>query len=140
MNDKQVRVGVAVVIVRHGRILLGERIGAHGAHTWATPGGHLEFGESIAECAIREVAEETGLIVKEVTELGFSNDVFDSDSKHYVTVFVHAEVSEGQEAQILEPHKCLQWVWYELDALPSALFLSLKNFMSKSSDVITNLM
>ena len=56
-----VRVGVAVIIKHQNTILLGERIGAHGANTWATPGGHLEFGESVEQCAIREVFEETGL-------------------------------------------------------------------------------
>ncbi|WP_155486963.1 nucleotide triphosphate diphosphatase NUDT15, partial [Vibrio harveyi] len=61
--DKAVRVGVAAVIVREGRVLLGERIGSHGAHTWATPGGHLEWGESIEDCAKRETLEETGLVV-----------------------------------------------------------------------------
>lgn len=34
--NKEVRVGVAAVVLREGRILLGERIGSHGAHTWAT--------------------------------------------------------------------------------------------------------
>ena len=51
--NKQVRVGVGVVIMRNGKILLGERIGSHGANTWATPGGHLEVGESIEACAAR---------------------------------------------------------------------------------------
>ena len=34
--SEHVRVGVAVVIIRDGKILLGERIGSHGANTWAT--------------------------------------------------------------------------------------------------------
>ena len=59
--SNEVRVGVAVIIMRQNTILLGERIGAHGANTWATPGGHLEFGEAVEQCAIREVYEETGL-------------------------------------------------------------------------------
>ena len=43
------RVGVGVIVQRDGRILLGKRLGAHGEGTWALPGGHLEFGESVAE-------------------------------------------------------------------------------------------
>mgnify|MGYP000485579306 FL=1 len=82
-ND--VRVGVAVIIMRQNTILLGERIGAHGANTWATPGGHLEFGESVEQCAIREVFEETGLNISQITKLDFTNDIFSAEKKHYIT-------------------------------------------------------
>ena len=95
MNN-QVRVGVAAVIFREGRILLGERIGSHGANTWATPGGHLEIGESIEECAQRETLEETGLEVGSFKKLGFTNDIFEKEGKHYVTLYVVASSSSGE--------------------------------------------
>ena len=125
-----VRVGVAVVIIRDGKILLGERIGSHGANTWATPGGHLEMGEEIEACAIRETLEETGLEVSEVSPLGFSNDVFNSLNKHYLTLYVVAQGVEG-EPEIMEPNKCLAWQWFGLDELPEPLFLSLENFLKQ---------
>ncbi|CCQ12838.1 Nudix hydrolase family protein [Pseudoalteromonas luteoviolacea B = ATCC 29581] len=133
--EKSVRVGVAVILIREGKILLGERIGSHGSHTWATPGGHLEFGESVGACAKREVLEETGLEVSDMVELGFTNDVFEAEEKHYITLFVLANSKQG-EVQNLEPHKCLSWQWFSLDSLPENLFLSLKNFLA-SQDVKT---
>ncbi|CAM3038904.1 nucleotide triphosphate diphosphatase NUDT15 [Vibrio neptunius] len=129
--NKEVRVGVAAVILREGRVLLGERIGSHGAHTWATPGGHLELGESIEECAKRETLEETGLSVDSFNKLGFTNDVFAKEGKHYVTLFVVASCSSG-EPEVMEPDKCKQWQWFELDQLPEPLFLPLTNLLEES--------
>ncbi|MBN3494598.1 nucleotide triphosphate diphosphatase NUDT15 [Vibrio neptunius] len=129
--NKEVRVGVAAVILREGRVLLGERIGSHGAHTWATPGGHLELGESIEECAKRETLEETGLSVDSFNKLGFTNDVFEKEGKHYVTLFVVTSCSSG-EPEVMEPDKCKQWQWFELDQLPEPLFLPLTNLLKES--------
>ncbi|RTZ13599.1 NUDIX domain-containing protein [Vibrio aquaticus] len=131
--NKEVRVGVAAVILREGRILLGERIGSHGANTWATPGGHLELGESIEECAERETLEETGLSVGSFKKLAFTNDVFEKEGKHYVTLFVVASCPTG-EPQVVEPNKCKQWQWFELDKLPEPLFLPLTNLLKESVD------
>ncbi|MGR5175317.1 nucleotide triphosphate diphosphatase NUDT15 [Vibrio parahaemolyticus] len=124
--DRSVRVGVAAVIVRGDTILLGERIGAHGANTWATPGGHLEFGESIEACAEREVLEETGLNAHFVKKLFFTNDVFCREQKHYVTLFVLLSCEKG-EPEVTEPDKCKRWKWCRFDELPNPLFLPLQN-------------
>jgi 8-oxo-dGTP diphosphatase len=53
------KVGVAVIVVKDTRILLGKRVNSHGSGTWQFPGGHLEFGEPIEDCAKRELFEET---------------------------------------------------------------------------------
>jgi len=42
---------------------------------WELPGGHLDDGESILECAIREVKEETGIEVEIVKFCGIAHDV-----------------------------------------------------------------
>jgi len=55
----------AVVTDGAGRVLLLRR---SDSGNWALPGGTLELGESIVECAVREVREETGLEV-EITGL-----------------------------------------------------------------------
>lgn len=129
-----VKVGVGVIIVRDNKILLGERIGAHGANTWATPGGHLEMGESIEDCARREVLEETGLALDVVTHLGFTNDIFDEENKHYVTLFVKAICQQGSP-EIKEPNKCTQWQWCELNELPTPMFLPMNNFFKAHQDM-----
>ncbi|CAO1612627.1 unnamed protein product [Parajaminaea phylloscopi] len=60
----QPRVGVAAFVVDdRGFVLIGKRKGSHGAGTLALPGGHLEWQESWEECIIREVYEETGIVL-----------------------------------------------------------------------------
>jgi 8-oxo-dGTP diphosphatase len=121
---EQPRVGVAAILIRDGRVLLGQRIGSHGAGSWALPGGHLEFGETPEDCARREVLEETGLVVATFERGPFVSDVFADERKHYVTLFVIAR-DVGGEPAIVEPDKCLGWQWFDWSALPAPLFLPL---------------
>ena len=51
----------AVVADSDGRILLQRRSDSGG---WAPPGGVMDIGETLAECAIREVRKETGFDVR----------------------------------------------------------------------------
>lgn len=55
------RVACRGVIIRDGRILLSHE---KTTDRWMTPGGGMENGESDEACCIREIGEETGLLVK----------------------------------------------------------------------------
>ncbi|KAI1768106.1 NUDIX hydrolase domain-like protein [Hypoxylon sp. FL1150] len=107
------RVGVTAVIRDgDGKFVLGKRKGSHGAGMWQFPGGHLEMGESLLDCAERETLEETGLKVKGVKVIAVTNDVFDAGNKHYITIFVHCErENTDDQPQVLEPEKCESWRW-----------------------------
>ena len=123
-------VGVAVIVVKGERVLLGKRKGAHGAGNWAFPGGHLEFGETLEACALREVAEETGLTIANIRQAAFTNDIFDAEAKHYATLFVTADWVSGQ-ARVMEPDKCECWEWMKWGEFPEPRFLSLENLLSQ---------
>lgn len=121
MNPGKQLVGVGAIVMRDGLVLLGKRMGSHGAGTWALPGGHLEFGESAATCAVREVREETGLEIESITAGPYTSDVFASEGKHYITLFVVARSDAGDPA-LCEPEKCSGWQWFRWSELPSPLF------------------
>ena len=125
----QPRVGVGVVVVKDNRVLLGKRRGAHGADAWSFAGGHLEFGEDVEECAKRELREETGLNALSLSMGPWVNDVIDGN-KHYVTLFVFVLAFEG-ELQLLEPHKCEGWQWFESHAFPTPLFSPIVSLIQK---------
>ncbi len=125
------RIGVAVIVVESGRVLLGKRKRAHGEGTWAFPGGHLRYGETVEDCARRELMEETGLSIKDLKPGPYTNDLFSEEGKHYITLYIVARYAKGQ-LENREPDKCDGWQWFDWDRLPQPRFLSLANLCSLS--------
>jgi len=124
-------VGLGVLIFNtKNQLLLGKRNASHGNGRWGPPGGHLEFGESFEECARREIQEEVGLTIEGFEFVALTNDVFIEDNKHYISIFMKAELSDGQEVVNLEPQKIEAWEWFAKEDLPQDLFLPLKNLMA----------
>jgi 8-oxo-dGTP diphosphatase len=126
------QVGLAVIVERGGQVLLLKRKGSHGEGTWAPPGGHVEFGESLEECAVRETLEETGVVIGEVEFIAITNDLFPSERKHYLTVWVEATYLSGQAA-VAYPDKVAQVSWVSWDSLPEQLFIPFDNLLSGRS-------
>lgn len=119
-GEKFVRVGVGVLVVNSsGQILLGKRKSKLGENTFSLPGGHLEFGESIEECAKRELKEETDLDSNDFKFISLSNDI--AYEKHYITIGILVR-SFGGEVKLMEKEKCEGWGWYDKDKLPDLLF------------------
>jgi len=121
-------VGVAAIIRNGDTILLGWRVASHGAGSWQLPGGHLEYGETPEDCACREVWEETGLTIINPRRGPYTNDLFEADQRHYITLFVLADYAGGIP-EALEPTKCARWEWFTWDALPEPRFLPLANLL-----------
>jgi 8-oxo-dGTP diphosphatase len=118
-RDK-IRVGVGVLIIKDGKVLIGKRQGSFGAEEYGGVGGHLEYGETLEQAALREIAEECGITVKNMRLLCIS-DLFTYTPRHYVDVGFVADWESG-EPQVLEPEKCAGWEWRDIDDLPENLF------------------
>lgn len=129
MNQPQVGVGV---IVRRGyRVLLHKRKSDHAFGKWAFPGGHLEFMEDLADCALRELKEEAGnVIVTRPTLFTASNTLFPDENKHYVVVFMVCDWISG-EATLEEPDKAECWEWFSWDILPSPLIPGIQDLVNR---------
>jgi len=54
----------SVALVRDGKVLLIKRAYDPYKGLWTLPGGRLEPGESIEQCAAREIAEEVGIVIR----------------------------------------------------------------------------
>lgn len=125
-TPKRPFIGVAAIVRKGDKVLLGRRKNAHGDGTWQFPGGHLEFNESIKGCARREVFEETGIKIKNLRKGPYTNDIFEKEGRHYVTLFVICDYASGTE-RVKEPHKCHEWSWFEWNHLPEPSFLPILN-------------
>lgn len=121
MNTPNVRVGIGVFVFKNGKFLVQKRQGSHGAGSWSLPGGHLEFGESFEDTARREVKEESNLEIKNVRFGAVTNDIFEQEHKHYVTVWMLSDWA-ANEVVNREPEKCTAQEWVTFDELPQPLF------------------
>ena len=119
-----VGVGVVALSPAHpGCVLLGKRRNSDGAGKWALPGGHLEFGEKVTDCAARELKEECGVVATKPRLLCWDESIDLAVDYHYVTAFVVVTV-EGEPLN-LEPEKCDGWEWKQWDDIGALeLFVS----------------
>ena len=91
-------VRVAAVVERGGRLLLVRHQKPGRDPYWVLPGGRLEPGETIPECAAREVAEETGLDARFSGILYVGE--FLREGRHTVDVTARMTVDEDSEAAL----------------------------------------
>ena len=106
------RIATSVIPIRDGKVLVGQRADGSGCWQWA--GGKPEPGETLAECAVRELREETGLQATELTEV--APMTVEHRGSRWTVHFYEATV-EGEVVH-LEPDKSLGWQWVSWDDLP----------------------
>ncbi|MDQ2903772.1 MAG: NUDIX domain-containing protein [Chloroflexota bacterium] len=128
--SKRPSIGVGVIIRDGDQVLLMKRQNSHGAGTWSMPGGHLEYGETPQECAIREAEEEVGVCIADPSFCTITNDFFEAEGKHYVTIWMESKYVSG-EARVNSAREMSAVGWFSWDALPTPRFLPLENLLAQ---------
>jgi 8-oxo-dGTP diphosphatase len=124
INKDTVGVCCEMIIQKDGKILMGKRGNVFGKGNWAFPGGHLEVGETIEDCAKRELKEETGIEPTKIKLIGIINDIrnIPGQSRQYIRFVFLIEDFSGEVVN-KEPDRCEGWKWFSLDKLPKPIFV-----------------
>ncbi len=87
---------------------------------WALPGGFVEMDELLADACKREIMEETGLEVSELTQFMAADKVDRDPRGRTISVLFYGFVPE--EAVVQGGDDAAEAAWFSLDALPELAF------------------
>lgn len=123
-------------------LLFGDKIG------WGFPKGHIDSGEEPRETAIREIEEETGIIIDEFIpkfeaytqydmKFDFSKTPPEPLDKPFTKTCVYylAEVSKGQKVTISHEHE--KYIWATYSAAQEKIKFN-KDILKKADREISN--
>ena len=129
-------VAVAAAVLAGDRLLLVQRANEPGRGKWSLPGGVVRLGERLREAVVREVLEETGILV-EVLDVLDVVEVIKRDEEgrirfHYVIVDYLARPVSGQ----LRPASdALEARWVRLDDVPKmGITKALRRLLERHGD------
>ena len=111
-----------VVITREAepKVLLIQRGDEPFRGCWAFPGGFMNMDETTEQCAIRELEEETGLVVSTLQQIGAYSKVDRDPRGRTVTVAYLARIDAP--LAVIGQDDADKAEWFPLSALPPLAF------------------
>ncbi len=127
------KVGVIAVVWQQQQVLLVKRkFPPHAGH-WGFPGGKLEWGETMAQGAARELLEETAIHAKMNNAFAcfdvLAKDEHQQLTHHYVMVAVSGEYVSGKP-QAADDAEAVGW--FSAHDLPTPLCPDLEEIIARS--------
>jgi len=119
ISSDSIKIGCELFVVRDNALLLGKRKNCYGEGTWGLPGGHLEYGETLIECARRELREELDIEALSLHPIIITDNL--NYRGHYVHVSFLVKEFSG-EIRCNEPHLCYEWRFFQQTDLPANIF------------------
>ena len=77
------------------KVLVQEKTGTKYEGGLVFPGGHVEEGESLRDSVVREIREETGLVIKNPQPCGFKDWILE-DGTRYIVLLYKTDQFEGE--------------------------------------------
>ena len=102
------------------KVLLIQRGGEPYKGCWAFPGGFMDMDETAEQCAVRELKEETGLIVNDIKQIGAYSKVDRDPRGRTVTIAYLALID--LPVSVTADDDASQARWYPLSDLPNLAF------------------
>lgn len=107
---------VGGIVFKDNAVLLVQRGNPPAKGEWAIPGGRIKLGETLNEAVVREIWEETGIVVRAIKPI-YTFDAIVRDSKgnirfHYVISDLEAAYVSG-EPRAGDDALAAKWVGFD---------------------------
>lgn len=118
----------AMIINDQGELFLSKRSqkATNERGCWETPGGAVEFGETLIQTVKREILEEYGVHLQIIKQFPAEDHIILAEKQHWVATTFLAKIKYAEKPIIKEPDKCDAIGWFSLDKLPIPLSLITK--------------
>jgi 8-oxo-dGTP diphosphatase len=105
-------VGASVLVTnKEGKLLLARRKNNSGAGLLSTPGGRIEYDESVTQAGAREFHEECGADIGLLSIIGWRKH--NRFGNHYFMFYLHASTVYGDIKNCI-PDKSEDWAWFDV--------------------------